>query len=165
MPLLPVIFLTSRDDEEAEVTGFSLGADDYIKKPFSQKLLLERIKAVLRRRAVSIVGDDAADQKNILQRGRLRLDDARHLATWDNKPVDMTVTEYLVLKSLALNPGHVLTRDKILDFAYGETIYADDRTIDSHIKRIRRKFKDVDASFDQIETSYGLGYAFKGGGG
>jgi two-component system response regulator ChvI len=157
---LPVIFLTSKDDEVDEVIGLRMGADDYITKPFSQRLLIERIRALLRRKDLQ---DEKPDTKSeeITQRGDLSLDDSRHLCTWRGKPVNLTVTEYLLVKALAQRPGHVKNRDQLIDLAYGENIYVDDRTIDSHIKRVRKKFKAVDTDFNQIETLYGIGYRYK----
>ena len=156
---LPVIFLTSKDDEIDEVMGLRMGADDYIKKPFSQRLLLERIRAVLRRHQVGGAEQTAAE---VLRRGELVLDRARHLCTWKGKEVNLTVTEFLLVEALARRPGHVKKRDQLIDAAYGENIYVDDRTIDSHIKRLRRKFKDVDTEFSEIETLYGVGYRYRG---
>jgi two-component system response regulator ChvI len=158
---VPVIFLTSKDDEVDEVIGLRMGADDYITKPFSQRLLIERIRALLRREALRKnipVADPVADKT---VRGDLLLDDARHVCTWKGEPVNLTVTEYLLLKSLAQRPGHVKNRDQLIDMAYGENIYVDDRTIDSHIKRIRKKFRAVDPEFEQIETLYGVGYKYR----
>jgi len=155
---MPVIFLTSKDDEVDEVLGLRMGADDYIKKPFSQRLLVERIRALLRR------GDMARGEvegEPVVQRGDLVLDPARHQCTWKAEPVDLTVTEFLILKALALRPGHVKSRDQLMDSAYGEHIYVDDRTIDSHIKRLRKKFKTADGEFTQIETLYGVGYRYR----
>lgn len=157
---LPVIFLTSKDDEIDEMLGFRMGADDYITKPFSQRLLIERIRAVLRRRAPV---DNPADAKKRLQRGELLLDPVRHLCTWKGQHVNLTVTEFLLLQALAYRPGHVKNRDQLIDAAYGEHIYVDDRTIDSHIKRLRRKFKAVDNGFSEIETLYGIGYRYNTG--
>lgn len=157
---LPVIFLTSKDDEVDELLGLRMGADDYIRKPFSQRLLLERIRALLRR---SELEQDAASGKRgggPISRGKLVLDPDRHLCSWDGKLVQLTVTEFLLLKALAQRPGHVKNRDQLMDAAYGENIYVDDRTIDSHIKRIRKKFRAVDTAFDQIETLYGVGYRY-----
>ncbi len=161
---LPVIFLTSKDDEVDEVIGLRMGADDYITKPFSQRLLIERIRALLRREALRhqvAVAAVKADDTAITVRGNLILDDARHVCTWKGQAVDLTVTEYLLLKALAIRPGHVKNRDQLIDMAYGENIYVDDRTIDSHIKRIRKKFRVVDSEFSQIETLYGVGYKYK----
>ena len=157
---LPVIFLTSKDDEIDEVMGLRMGADDYIKKPFSQRLLLERIRAVLRRHEP---GKIEQDKKDVLRRGDLILDSSRHLCTWKDKEVNLTVTEFLLVEALARRPGHVKNRDQLIDAAYGEHIYVDDRTIDSHIKRLRRKFKNEDEEFVEIETLYGVGYRYRGG--
>ena len=157
---LPVIFLTSKDDEIDEVMGLRMGADDYIKKPFSQRLLLERIRAVLRRHEP---GEIEQDKKDVLRRGDLILDSSRHLCTWKDKEVNLTVTEFLLVETLARRPGYVKNRDQLIDAAYGEHIYVDDRTIDSHIKRLRRKFKNEDEEFAEIETLYGVGYRYRGG--
>ncbi|MFP4098886.1 MAG: response regulator transcription factor [Alphaproteobacteria bacterium] len=159
---IPVIFLTSKDDEVDQVVGLRMGADDYITKPFSQRLLLERIKALLRRRDLMSAGGEGQTTKNDkLHYGSLVLDDSRHLCAWKEQPLNLTVTEYLIVKALAMHPGHVRNRDQLIDMAYGEDIYVDDRTIDSHIKRIRRKFKKIDSNFDRIETLYGIGYRYK----
>ena len=155
---LPVIFLTSKDDEVDEVLGLRMGADDYITKPFSQRLLIERIRAVLRRRDGTAT---ASTGEPVMQRGDMMLDAARHLCTWKEKPVNLTVTEFLLVQALARRPGHVKSRDQLIDAAYGENIYVDDRTIDSHVKRLRRKFRDVDGDFAQIETLYGVGYRYR----
>jgi len=158
---LPVIFLTSKDDEVDELMGLRMGADDYIKKPFSQRLLIERIRTLLRRevnRGGTEKGGEAA-----VTRGELTLDPNRHLCTWKNQPVELTVTEFLLLKALAQRPGHVKSRDQLMDSAYGENIYVDYRTIDSHIKRLRKKFKVLDNDFNQIETLYGVGYRYRDG--
>jgi two-component system response regulator ChvI len=157
---LPVIFLTSKDDEVDELMGLRMGADDYIKKPFSQRLLIERIRALLRREALSRDGATGGAGETVV-RGELMLDAARHLCTWKSQPVDLTVTEFLLLKSLAARPGHVKSRDQLMDAAYGEHIYVDDRTIDSHIKRLRKKFRVLDGEFAQIETLYGVGYRYR----
>ena len=158
---LPVIFLTSKDDEVDEVLGLRMGADDYIKKPFSQRLLIERIRALLRREATVREGVSGAAPDNTILRGELMLDSGRHLCTWKSQTVDLTVTEFLLLKALASRPGHVKNRDQLMDAAYGESIYVDDRTIDSHIKRLRKKFKAVDPEFAEIETLYGVGYRYR----
>ncbi len=155
---LPVIFLTSKDDEIDELLGLRMGADDYIRKPFSQRLLIERIRTLLRR---SELGDAGGGQDPVIVRGDLVLDPSRHLCTWKSEPLALTVTEFLILKALANRPGHVKSRDQLMDAAYGEHIYVDDRTIDSHIKRLRRKFKAVEGDFDQIETLYGVGYRYR----
>lgn len=157
----PVIFLTSKDDEVDELIGLRMGADDYITKPFSQRLLIERIRALLRREALRSKQGQSEEDSNKVARGDLILDDARHECTWKGKVVDLTVTEYLLLKALAIRPGHVKNRDQLIDMAYGENIYVDDRTIDSHIKRIRKKFREIDTDFAQIETLYGVGYKYR----
>ncbi|WP_230630908.1 response regulator transcription factor [Sphingomonas sp. Leaf37] len=159
---IPVIFLTSKDDELDEALGLAMGADDYIAKPFSQRLLIARIRAILRRTelATSPIEEDAATGAGPLVRGRLSMDPARHRTTWGNEPVTLTVTEFLILETLAQRPGIVKTRNQLMDAAYHDDIYVDDRTIDSHIKRLRRKFRQVDPTFDAIETLYGAGYRF-----
>jgi two-component system response regulator ChvI len=159
---MPVIFLTSKDDELDEALGLAMGADDYIAKPFSQRLLIARIKAILRRQELAR-GEAAAQdepEQALIERGRLVMDPARHKVAWDGKDVSLTVTEFLILETLAQRPGVVKNRNQLLDVAYNDDIYVDDRTIDSHIKRIRRKFRQVDAEFDAIETLYGVGYRF-----
>ncbi|HEY2177653.1 MAG TPA: response regulator transcription factor [Caulobacteraceae bacterium] len=158
---VPVIILTSKDEEIDEILGFNLGADDYIHKPFSQRLLLERVKAVLRRAAPEEPDNGAASASRAIKRGRLTLDPARHDCLWDGKPVRLTVTEFLLLQSLAQRPGFVKSRDNLMDAAYEDQVYVDDRTIDSHIKRMRKKFRDVDPEFDSIETLYGVGYRYR----
>src|SRR4051794_28851930 len=158
---LPVIFLTSKDDEVDELMGLRMGADDYIKKPFSQRLLIERIRALLRRESLGREAVASGNGNETIVRGDLMLDQARHLCTWKGQPVDLTVTEFLLLKALAARPGHVKSRDQLMDAAYGEHIYVDDRTIDSHIKRLRKKFKSIDTDFGQIETLYGVGYRYR----
>ncbi len=157
---LPVIFLTSKDDEVDELMGLRMSADDYIKKPFSQRLLIERIRAILRRGEARQEGAADLSDKAIV-RGDLVLDPDRHLCTWKGEPVNLTVTEFLLLQSLAQRPGHVKNRDQLIDAAYGENIYVDDRTIDSHIKRLRKKFREIDTAFSDIETLYGVGYRYK----
>jgi two-component system response regulator ChvI len=169
---VPVIMLTSKDDEIDEILGFNLGADDYIRKPFSQRLLIERVKAVLRRAnpedvmggesGASAAGSDEESADNrAIKRGRLTLDPARHDCLWEGKPVRLTVTEFLLLQSLAQRPGFVKSRDNLMDAAYEDQVYVDDRTIDSHIKRMRKKFREVDSDFDAIETLYGVGYRYR----
>ena len=162
---LPVIFLTSKDEEIDELMGLNAGADDYIRKPFSQRLLLERVRAVLRRAegksaAATPAGIEAAKQEALV-RGKLALDPQRHECTWEGKPVRLTVTEFLILQALAQRPGFVKSRDSLMDAAYDDQVYVDDRTIDSHIKRLRKKFKVVADDFDAIETLYGVGYRYK----
>jgi len=158
---LPVIFLTSKDDEIDELFGLKMGADDYIAKPFSQRLLLERVKAVLRRASArESSGGDVAGA-DIVERGQLKMDPERHTCHWGGRPVTLTVTEFLILQALAQRPGVVKSRDALMDAAYDDSVYVDDRTIDSHIKRLRKKFKVADDSFDVIETLYGVGYRFR----
>lgn len=159
---IPVIFLTSKDDELDEALGLAMGADDYIAKPFSQRLLIARIRAILRRTDASIRVGDGTDQEApaILERGKLMMDPARHRVTWGGDAVTLTVTEFMILETLAQRPGVVKSRNQLMDAAYQDDIYVDDRTIDSHIKRVRRKFRQVDDKFDAIETLYGAGYRF-----
>jgi two-component system response regulator ChvI len=158
---LPVIFLTSKDEEIDELMGLNAGADDYIRKPFSQRLLLERVRAVLRRAEGKSGSSSGEAKKESLVRGKLALDPLRHECTWDGKPVRLTVTEFLILQALAQRPGFVKSRDSLMDAAYDDQVYVDDRTIDSHIKRLRKKFKVVADDFDAIETLYGVGYRYK----
>lgn len=177
---LPVIFLTSKDDEIDELFGLKMGADDFIKKPFSQRVLVERVRALLRRvqtragggtatpaqgNGAVALGDAAGGEGEktgqVLNRGDLVMDEDRHACTWQDKPVTLTVTEFLILQSLAQRPGIVKSRNALMDAAYDDQVYVDDRTIDSHIKRLRKKFKQVDKAFDMIETLYGVGYKFK----
>ncbi len=158
---MPVVFLTSKDEEVDELMGLRLGADDYITKPFSQRLLLERIRALLRRNEGARAEGSGAPPGGVLARGDLMLDETKHTCLWKSKQVQLTVTEFLLVKALALRPGMVKNRDQLIDAAYGENIYVDDRTIDSHVKRIRRKFRQTDEDFDQIETLYGIGYRYK----
>jgi two-component system response regulator ChvI len=158
---VPVIFLTSKDEEVDELMGLRLGADDYITKPFSQRLLLERIRALLRRNEASRAGTGAGAANGVIVRGDLVLDENKHLCTWKGRDIDLTVTEFLLVKALALRPGMVKSRDQLIDAAYGETTYVDDRTVDSHVKRIRKKFRAIDENFNQIETLYGIGYRYK----
>jgi two-component system response regulator ChvI len=161
---VPVIFLTSKDDELDEALGLALGADDYIAKPFSQRLLIARIRAILRRTEMrQVPAAEAADgepEPAQIVRGRLSMDPARHRVDWDGKDVTLTVTEFMILEALAQRPGVVKSRNQLMDVAYHDDIYVDDRTIDSHIKRLRRKFRAIDDSFKAIETLYGVGYRF-----
>jgi two-component system response regulator ChvI len=158
---MPVIFLTSKDDEIDELFGLKMGADDFIKKPFSQRLLVERVKAVMRRAVPRDGTPVQTDASKIIERGKLVMDSDRHASTWNGQNVTLTVTEFLILQALALRPGIVKSRDSLMDAAYDDQVYVDDRTIDSHIKRLRKKFNQVDESFDGIETLYGVGYRFK----
>ena len=160
---MPVIFLTSKDDEFDEALGLNMGADDYITKPFSQRLLGERIKAVLRRAKPSNTDAPAPQDGDdtVIRRGQLLLDPNRHACSWKGEPVRLTVTEFLILHALAKRPGFVKSRDNLMDIAYDDQVYVDDRTIDSHIKRLRKKFRKSDKAFDGIETLYGIGYKYK----
>jgi len=159
---MPVIFLTSRDEEIDELFGLKMGADDFIRKPFSHRLLVEHVKAVLRRYAYKDSTETKeADAAKVLERGQLRIDSDRHTCTWKNEPVTLTVTEFMILQALATRPGVVKSRNALMDAAYDDQVYVDDRTIDSHIKRLRKKFKQAEDSFDMIETLYGVGYRFK----
>ncbi|HEX6742344.1 MAG TPA: response regulator transcription factor [Sphingomicrobium sp.] len=160
---MPVIFLTSKDDELDEALGLAMGADDYIAKPFSQRLLIARIRAILRRQDFAkgeAAASHDAEEQPLIERGRLTMDSARHKVLWGGKDVTLTVTEFMILEALAQRPGVVKTRNQLLDVAYQDDVYVDDRTIDSHIKRIRRKFRAVDSAYDAIETLYGVGYKF-----
>jgi len=159
---MPVIFLTSKDEEIDEALGLAMGADDYIAKPFSQRLLIARVKAILRR-AGGVAALSEADQLNEpepLVRGKLEMDPARHQVKWDGSTLTLTVTEFLILEALANRPGVVRTRDQLMDAAYQDDVYVDDRTIDSHIKRLRRKFRKIDSEFSAIDTLYGAGYRY-----
>ena len=158
---LPVIFLTSKDDEIDELFGLKMGADDFIRKPFSQRLLVERVKAVLRRAQPRDGAAAVLEPSRAIERGKLVLDPDRHSCTWDGRIVTLTVTEFLILQSLAQRPGIVKSRDALMDSAYDDQVYVDDRTIDSHIKRMRKKFRQVDPEFDAIETLYGVGYRYR----
>ncbi|MXU63947.1 response regulator transcription factor [Oceanomicrobium pacificus] len=159
---LPVIFLTSKDEEIDEVLGLRMGADDYVKKPFSQRLLVERIHAILRRREAlsSDKGADEDEGETVMKRGSLVMDQLRHTVTWKGNNVTLTVTEFLILQALANRPGVVKSRDQLMDVAYDDQVYVDDRTIDSHIKRVRKKFRVHDPDFASIETLYGIGYRY-----
>jgi len=165
---LPVIFLTSKDEEEDEEAGLAMGADDYIAKPFSQRLLLARIRTILRRAAPVVAGaEDSADapesEGGKLVRGRLEMDPSRHQVTWGGVNVSLTVTEFLLLEELARRPGVIKSRNQLMDAAYPDDIFVDDRTVDSHIKRLRRKFRAIDGEFTAVETLYGAGYSFTDG--
>lgn len=160
---LPVIFLTSKDEELDEALGLAMGADDYIKKPFSQRLLIARVKSILRRAELMKLSDENADTEGLepLVRGALEMDPARHLVKWHGDNVTLTVTEFMILETLANRPGVVKSRNQLMDAAYQDDVYVDDRTIDSHIKRLRRKFREVDPAFDAIDTLYGAGYRYQ----
>jgi two-component system response regulator ChvI len=157
---LPVIFLTSKEEEIDELFGLKMGADDFIRKPFSQRLLAERVKVLLRRSTPKDGATSKEAEAKVLERGLLRMDPERHTCTWKSGPVTLTVTEFLILQALASRPGVVKSRNALMDAAYDDQVYVDDRTIDSHIKRLRKKFKSADGGFDMIETLYGVGYRF-----
>lgn len=158
---IPVIFLTSKDDEIDEVLGLRMGADDYVKKPFSQRLLVERIRSLLRRQEAGNVDEAAdADDTRVMVRGELVMDPLRHAVKWKGRDVSLTVTEFLLLQALAQRPGFVKSRDQLMDVAYDDQVYVDDRTIDSHIKRLRKKMRNTDPDFSAIETLYGIGYRY-----
>ena len=158
---MPVIFLTSKDEEIDELFGLKMGADDFIAKPFSQRLLVERVRVILRRAQLKDGNAPATNDAKVLERGKLMMDPERHTCHWEGQAVTLTVTEFLILHALAQRPGVVKSRDALMDAAYDDQVYVDDRTIDSHIKRLRKKFKVVDDDFDVIETLYGVGYRFK----
>ena len=159
---MPVIFLTSKDQEQDEIIGLKMGASDYIKKPFSQKLLNERIRTVLRvHENRKIVDSDVLSENKNLKKGHLVLDDLKQLCFWKDHVIDLTVAEFNLIKSLAKYPGVIKDRNQLMDTMYGDNIYVDDRTIDSHIKRLRKKFKSFDTDFDQIRTRYGSGYSWR----
>ena len=159
---MPVIFLTSKDEELDEALGLAMGADDYITKPFSQRLLIARVKAILRRTAVRAgpSEEEAQDEPEPMVRGALQMDPARHHVNWKGRAITLTVTEFLILEALATRPGVVRTRSQLMDIAYQDDVYVDDRTIDSHIKRLRKKMRSVDDDFSAIETLYGIGYRY-----
>ncbi len=164
---LPVILLTSKDEETDEALGLAMGADDYIAKPFSQRLLVARIRAILRRaelvRGEADARDEPAPTAELIVRGRLEMDPTRHRVSWAGKPVSLTVTEFMILEALAIRPGVIKSRNQLMDAAYSDDVFVDDRTIDSHIKRLRRKFRSTDREFAGIETLYGAGYSFTDG--
>jgi len=158
---MPVIFLTSKDDEIDEVLGLRMGADDYVKKPFSQRLLVERTRALLRRQdAISGETIEETEETKVMVRGELVMDPLRHAVKWKGNDVSLTVTEFLLLQALAQRPGFVKSRDQLMDVAYDDQVYVDDRTIDSHIKRLRKKMRNTDDTFSAIETLYGIGYRY-----
>jgi len=159
---LPIIFLTSKDHEQDEIIGLRMGASDYIKKPFSQKLLNERIRTVLRihNNRNEEQKDNNIKKQNFIK-GDLILDEDKQLCFWKGIEIELTVAEFNLIKSLAQYPGVVKDRNQLMDAMYGDSIYVDDRTIDSHIKRLRKKFRSYDNSFDQIRTRYGSGYSWR----
>lgn len=158
---MPVIFLTSKDDEIDEILGLRMGEDDYVKKPFSQRLLVERIRTLLRRKDVQNgIEVPETEETKVLVRGELIMDPLRHSVSWKGQDVTLTVIEFLLLQALAQRPGFGKSRDQLMDVAYDDQVYVDDRTIDSHIKRLRKKMRMVDDSFTAIETLYGIGYRY-----
>jgi len=159
-PTLPILFLTSKDDEFDRVLGLELGADDYLCKPFSMRELLARVRVLFRRLAL---GRAPVDAEQVLVRGALELDQARYTVRWKGRPVALTVTEFLILQALARHPGHVKSRRQLMDEGYPHDAFVSDRTIDSHIKRLRKKLVAADPEFDAIDTVYGLGYRFREG--
>ncbi|MEM9557677.1 MAG: response regulator transcription factor [Acidobacteriota bacterium] len=156
---LPIIFLTSRDEEFDRVLGLELGADDYLCKPFSMRELVARVKVLFRRLALEAQPGEVEDK--LIEVGALRLDLQRYTAALDDEPLHLTVTEFLILQALARHPGHVKTRQQLMQEGYPHDTYVSDRTIDSHIKRLRRKLHDIDPDYDEIETVYGLGYRYR----
>ena len=162
---LPVILLTSKEEEIDELYALKIGADDFIRKPFSQRVLLERVKVLLRRAALKDSCKDEYGHRElplkVLEHGQLLVDPELHSCTWMGKPVMLTVTEFLILQALASRPGVVKSRNALMDAAYHDDVHVDDRTIDSHIKRVRRKFMAVDDAFNMIDTLYGVGYRFR----
>lgn len=155
---LPIIFLTSRDEEFDRVLGLELGADDYLCKPFSMRELVARIKVLFRRLALAHTADA---EERIVEHGGLRMDLQRYTASWNGAPLNLTVTEFMLLNALVRHPGHVKTRQQLMEEGYPHDAYVSDRTIDTHIKRLRRKFTEVDGEFEEIETVYGLGYRYR----
>jgi two-component system response regulator ChvI len=156
---LPVIFLTSKDEELDRILGLEMGADDYLCKPFSMRELMTRVKVLFRRLSLAGSNHDEADVLHVFE---LELDLQRYTAKWKNQKIVLTVTEFMLLLSLGRQPGIVKTREKLMEEAYPDNTYVSDRTIDSHIKRLRKKFIQFDPDFSYIETVYGLGYRFKG---
>ncbi len=157
---LPIIFLTSRDEEFDRVLGLELGADDYLCKPFSMRELVARVKVLFRRLALNRNPPSDADEE-ILEIDDLRLDLQRYTAQWRHQIIPLTVTEFMILHALVRRPGHVKTRQQLMQEGYPHDAYVSDRTIDSHIKRLRRKLNSTDSQFEGIETVYGLGYRYQ----
>lgn len=157
---LPILFLTSKDEELDRVLGLELGADDYLCKPFSMRELVARVKVLLRRAALREEPAGGTDER-IVEVGQLRLDLRRYQASWKGAPMPLTVTEFTLLHALARHPGHVKSRAQLLQEGYPHDAYVSDRTIDSHIKRLRRKLEEADPAFGAVETVYGLGYRWR----
>ena len=159
---LPIVFLTSKDEELDRVLGLELGADDYLCKPFSVRELVARVRVLLRRLAMLERPEEhAGEPEKLLERGPLALDLERYTARWEGAPVALTVTEFMLLKALASRPGHVKTRRQLMEEGYPQDAYVSERTIDSHIKRLRRKFLELTPGFDAIQTVHGLGYRYR----
>ena len=158
---LPIIFLTSKDEEFDKVLGLELGADDYLCKPFSMRELLARVKVLFRRMALA--GAPATPAEDMVIVGPLELDLQRYIASWAGKPIALTVTDFMILCALARRPGHVKTRQQLMDEGYPHDTFVSDRTIDSHIKRLRKKLQAVEPTFDAVQTVYGLGYRYQEG--
>jgi two-component system response regulator ChvI len=157
---LPIIFLTSKDEEFDRVLGLELGADDYLCKPFSMRELTARVKVLFRRLALIRAGTVTVEE-DIITLGDLSMDLQRYLARWKDQPIQLTVTEFLILRALARHPGHVKSRQQLMEEGYPHDTFVSDRTIDSHIKRLRKKFNAIDPDFDGVETVYGLGYRYR----
>jgi two-component system response regulator ChvI len=155
--ILPIIFLTSRDEELDRVLGLELGADDYLGKPFSMRELIARVRVLFRRAARRASGND----DTVISVGSLDLDPQRFIVRWKGHSIDLTVTEFLMLQALVRHPGHVKTRQQLTREGYPHDNYVSERTIDSHVKRIRKKFEAVDPQFDRIDTVYGMGYRYQ----
>jgi two-component system response regulator ChvI len=160
--MLPIIFLTSRDEEFDRVLGLELGADDYLCKPFAMRELVARIKVLFRRQAL-ITGASEAKPEERVKLGELVLDLSRYQASWKQKILPLTVTEFMLLHALARRPGHVKSREQLMQECYPHDAYVSDRTIDSHVKRLRKKFTSIDPEFAEIDTVYGLGYRYREG--
>lgn len=156
---LPIIFLTSRDEEFDRVLGLELGADDYLCKPFAMRELMARVKVLFRR--LALMNRSAEDSDELLSVGELELDLRRYEARWGGLALLLTVTEFMLLRALARRPGHVKSRTQLMQECYPNDAYVSDRTIDSHVKRLRRKFAELDEAFDGIDTVYGVGYRFR----
>jgi two-component system response regulator ChvI len=154
---LPIVFLTSKDEELDRVLGLELGADDYLCKPFSMRELVARVKVLFRRAALA-ADPSRREESKMLRVGALEIDGLRYTARWRGEPLALTVTEFLLLQALARHPGHVKTRQQLMEEAYPHDAYVSERTIDSHVKRLRRKFEARDSAFTGIDTVHGLGY-------
>ncbi|MGZ7039421.1 MAG: response regulator [Thermoanaerobaculia bacterium] len=155
---VPIIFLTSRDDEVDRILGLELGADDYLVKPFSMRELIARVRVLFRRAARR--AKEPGDDETVFRVGSLELDPQRFIVRWKGQPIDLTVTEFMMLQALVKHPGHVKTRQQLTRDGYPHDNYVSERTIDSHVKRIRKKFEAIDPQFDRIDTVYGMGYRY-----